>query len=72
MSNGLVELKIDLADIVTPKSCSAIIAELIKYIVYSKQQIPYPYERLKYYIKRRKETQKQLDVSYYSDNIKNV
>uniref|UniRef100_A0A1B6DUJ5 MAD2L1-binding protein n=1 Tax=Clastoptera arizonana TaxID=38151 RepID=A0A1B6DUJ5_9HEMI len=67
-----VEIKIVLEDIVTPKACSVIIAEIIKYIVYSKQQIPYPYERLKYYIKKRKDLQKPKNVSDSDNSQSNI
>lgn len=61
MSN-IIELKINLTDIVTPKTFSALIGELIKYLIYHRQQIPYPYERLRYYIKRRREMEKVVII----------
>lgn len=60
----VIELKISLTDIVTPKTFSALIGELIKYLIYHRQQIPYPYERLKYYIKRRREKQQMVIILF--------
>uniref|UniRef100_A0A1B6M2I9 Uncharacterized protein n=1 Tax=Graphocephala atropunctata TaxID=36148 RepID=A0A1B6M2I9_9HEMI len=53
---------VKLTDLITPKSCSIYIAELIKYIIFTKQQIPYPYERLKMYVMKRRERQKLIEL----------
>lgn len=63
MRGCVVPLGIELTDIITPKSCSSYIAEIIKYVAYTKQQIPYPYERLKMFVLRRRERQKTREVS---------
>lgn len=39
----------------TPQSFSSLITTLIKYLVYEKQLIPYPYDRLKLYMQKYKE-----------------
>jgi len=54
----IVPYTIEITDIFTPKSCSSFIAELIKYIAYNKEQIPYPYDRLKLYVLKRREREK--------------
>ncbi|XP_054263811.1 MAD2L1-binding protein-like isoform X3 [Macrosteles quadrilineatus] len=58
-----IQIEITLTDLITPKSCSMFVAELIKFIVFSKQQIPYPYERLKMFVTKRIEQQKILELS---------
>lgn len=63
MRGCVVPLGFELTDIITPKSCSSYIAEIIKYVAYTKQQIPYPYERLKMFVLRRRERQKTREVS---------
>lgn len=63
MRGCVVPLGLELTDIITPKSCSSYIAEIIKYVAYTKQQIPYPYERLKMFVLRRRERQKTREVS---------
>uniref|UniRef100_A0A8D8WXY6 MAD2L1-binding protein n=1 Tax=Cacopsylla melanoneura TaxID=428564 RepID=A0A8D8WXY6_9HEMI len=58
MSNNKnkVTLDISLGDsIITHKSCSLMVTELVKYIIHQKQLIPYPYEVLKYYVNKRKD-----------------
>lgn len=62
-SNCAVPLVIELTDIITPKSCSSFIAELIKYLAYNKQQIPFPFERLKMFVLKRRERIKYTEVS---------
>lgn len=54
MKNKFVAFDVEVNDVITPLSCSAMVIEFIKYIVYQKQLIPYPYERLKMYVDRRK------------------
>jgi Protein of unknown function (DUF1135). len=50
-----VNLDIALNDsVITPKSCILLVTELIKYIIYQKQIIPYPYETLKFYVSKRR------------------
>lgn len=46
---------VHLSDIMTPQSFSSLIQTLIKYLVYEKQLIPYPYDRLKLYVQKYKE-----------------
>lgn len=58
MKQNTVEFKVEMNDVITPLSCSTMINEFIKYVIYQKQLIPYPYERLKMYVSKRK---KQLD-----------
>lgn len=64
MKNKLVEFNVEINDIITPLSCSAMVIEFIKYIIYQKQLIPYPYERLKMYVDKRRN---QLDNSMVSN-----
>ncbi|KAG8323664.1 hypothetical protein J6590_001407 [Homalodisca vitripennis] len=64
----IIPLTVALTDIITPKSCSSYIAELIKYIVFNKQQIPYPYERLKLFVLKRRERQKLIELHNNSEN----
>lgn len=52
---------VHLSDIMTPQSFSSVVTTLIKYLVYEKQLIPYPYDRLKLYIKKYEEL--NLEVS---------
>lgn len=49
------DVSIHLSDIMTPRSFSSLVTTLIKYLMYEKQLIPYPYDRLKLYIKKYKE-----------------
>lgn len=63
MRGCVVPVGLELTDIITPKTCSSYIAEIIKYVAYTKQQIPYPYERLKMFVLRRRERQKTREVS---------
>lgn len=41
-------------DILTDFTCSAVVNELIKFILYSKQQIPLTYDKLSLAVSRRK------------------
>ncbi|XP_050529914.1 uncharacterized protein LOC126899259 [Daktulosphaira vitifoliae] len=43
---------VHLSDIMTPQSFTTLITTLMKYLVYEKQLIPYPYDRLKLYVKK--------------------
>ncbi|XP_065211823.1 uncharacterized protein LOC135839635 [Planococcus citri] len=52
MKNKSVEFNVEVNDIITPSSCSSMVIEFIKYIIYQKQLIPYNYERLKMYVPR--------------------
>jgi len=45
-------VNVHLSDIMTPQSFSTVIATLIKYLVYEKQLIPYPYDRMKLYVEK--------------------
>lgn len=45
---------VHLSDIMTPQSFSNLIATLIKYLIYEKQLIPYPYDRMKLYLEKYK------------------
>lgn len=62
-TRNIIPLSIEITDIITPKSCSCFIAELIKYVVYNKDQIPYPFEHLKRFVLKRRERQKITEVS---------
>lgn len=46
------DICINLSDIMTPRSFSSLVNTLLKYLVYEKQLIPYPYERLKFFIQK--------------------
>ncbi|XP_050435028.1 uncharacterized protein LOC126842186 isoform X2 [Adelges cooleyi] len=48
---------VHLSDIMTPRSFSTLLTTLMKYLVYEKQLIPYPYDRLKLYVKKYNELQ---------------
>lgn len=43
-------IETEFKDVLTGSSCTTLIAELIKYILYHKQQLPYTFDRLKYVI----------------------
>lgn len=58
------DVRVNLSDIMTPKSFSSLLTTLIKYLVYEKQLIPYPYDRLKLYIKKYNEL--NIEVSYFT------
>lgn len=49
------DICVHLSDIMTPQSFTNLVTTLIKYLIYEKQLIPYPYDRLKLYIKKYKE-----------------
>ena len=46
-------LDIELEKVLTLDSCLTIISELVKFILYRKQQLPYTFDRLKYLITRK-------------------
>lgn len=69
MKRDFHEFKIKIDDIITPFSCSAMVIEFIKYVIYQKQLIPYPYERLKMYVNRRR---KMLDPTQQVSNTMNA
>lgn len=54
MKNKFVEFNVEVNDIITPSSCSSMVIEFIKCIIYQKQLIPYNYERLKMYVPKGK------------------
>lgn len=49
---AVCDVCVNLSDIMTPQSFSSLVTTLIKYLVYEKQLIPYPYDRLKLYVKK--------------------
>lgn len=55
------DVQVHLSDVMTPQSFSNLVTTLIKYLIYEKQLIPYPYDRMKLYIEKYKE----LNVSTY-------
>lgn len=55
MKREVIELVVNVNDIITPTSCAKMIIELIKFIIYQTELIPYPYERLKMCINKHKE-----------------
>lgn len=58
------DLSINFPDIVSTATCSELIIELIKYILYLKEQIPYQYNRLKLVVdKKKKWDLEKTDVS---------
>lgn len=66
MKREVIELVVNVNDIITPTSCAKMIIELIKFIIYQTELIPYPYERLKMCINKHKELElitngKQID-----------
>lgn len=56
------DICVNMSDIMTPQSFSSLVTTLIKYVVYEKQLIPYPYDRLKLYIKKYKELNLKVSV----------
>ncbi|XP_059489200.1 uncharacterized protein LOC132204595 [Neocloeon triangulifer] len=48
------EICIDFPDVLSNVTCSELIIELIKYILFMKEQIPYQYNQLKYVVDRKK------------------
>jgi Mad1 and Cdc20-bound-Mad2 binding len=48
------EINIDFPDVLSDVTCSELIIELIKYILFMKEQIPYQYNQLKYVVDRKK------------------
>lgn len=64
MKYSLIECRVEVNDIITPMTCSAMVIEFIKYIIYQKQLIPYPYERLKMYVDMRKKQLEGAKVCY--------
>lgn len=61
------DVNVHLSDVMTPQSFSTVVATLIKYLVYEKQLIPYPYDRLKLYVEKYNEL--NVQVSCYVCNI---
>ncbi|EEB13889.1 conserved hypothetical protein [Pediculus humanus corporis] len=53
-------LDIELEEVLTLDSCLTIISELIKFILYRKQQLPYTFDRLKYLITRKNSNTNQI------------
>ncbi|VVC41299.1 Mad1/Cdc20-bound-Mad2 binding protein [Cinara cedri] len=52
---SICDVCVHLSDLMTPQSFTSLVTTLIKYLIYEKQLIPYPYDRLKLYIKKYKE-----------------
>ena len=50
---------IQLEEYLTSSSCSKVVNEIIKYLAYQKQQIPYPFEQLKLLVNKNKFTGEQ-------------
>lgn len=53
-----IETKLN--DILTIDSCTTLLSELIKFILYRKQQLPYTFDRLKYLITMRNSKEKVI------------
>lgn len=58
------DICVNLSDIITPQSFSSLVTTLIKYLIYEKQLIPYPYDRLKLYIKKYKELNIEVSLLF--------
>lgn len=65
MKQTFAEIKVEVNDVITPLSCSSMIIEFIKYVIYQKQLIPYPYERLKMCVNERKKQLSAFQVSHF-------
>ncbi|XP_014249833.1 uncharacterized protein LOC106666863 [Cimex lectularius] len=64
-----VLLKVDLNEFLTPKSCSLVVKQLIKYIAYNTQQIPYTYDGIAKQINCMKTSSDYLETAQQSMKI---
>lgn len=68
-----IEMNVMLDEPLTNESCIKIVMELIKYLLYQKQQIPFPFEALTQYQKGIKETHRNaISFKTLSNTLKNV
>ena len=65
-------MNIDVVDtVVTPLSCSIVTNEIIKYLLYQKSQIPYPYSWLKNVVNRRRiKLEEDGDEDAFGNNLR--
>lgn len=69
MIGDVINIEINLSDILTRTSCAVLVCELIKYLIYQREQIPYTYERLKYLITKRKELMSKVSNLYFQTSL---
>lgn len=62
---GACDVCVRLSDIITPQSFRSLVTTLIKYLIYEKQLIPYPYDRLKLYMSKYKEMNSEVSIIFY-------
>jgi hypothetical protein len=60
------EINIDFPDVLSDVTCSELIIELVKYILFMKEQIPYQYNQLKYVVDRKKKWDLEKKVTEFS------
>lgn len=58
------EINIDFPDVLTDVTCSELVIELVKYILFMKEQIPYQYNQLKYVVDRKKKWDLEKKVNF--------
>lgn len=56
-------IETEFKDTLTIGSCSVLINEIIKYILYHKQQLPYTFDRLKYVITKKRSLQPMVGIN---------
>jgi Mad1 and Cdc20-bound-Mad2 binding len=59
------EINIDFPDVLSDVTCSELIIELVKYILFMKEQIPYQYNQLKYVVDRKKKWDLEKKVTTF-------
>ncbi|KAK6639587.1 hypothetical protein RUM43_007860 [Polyplax serrata] len=62
-------IETELKDILTIESCTTLVAELIKFILYRKQQLPYTFDRLKYLITKKNSKEMQENASSVPSSV---
>lgn len=60
------EINIDFPDVLSDVTCSELIIELVKYILFMKEQIPYQYNQLKYVVDRKKKWDLEKKVTIFT------
>ncbi|XP_060518603.1 MAD2L1-binding protein-like [Cylas formicarius] len=63
----MIDFQVNVSDVVfTPFACAALIYEIVKGLLFQKNQIPYPYERLKDMVEKRRKKQNGITLRNYA------